>query len=272
MRLLAVLGAALALSGAGPAQDAARYLETRQAESGGFAEAGRTPDAAMTAWAALGLKVAGGSPAALGRAAEFLAAREAALETDTDVALAALARCALGECPESLLDRLRAYRPGKLVNATIWTILALRQAGEPVPAELTRSLLAAQSRSGGWSWAAGAAPDSNDTAAAIQALRAAGVTGAPVRRGVAFLRSLQARDGGFALTKGRAPDAQSTAWAIQAFLAAGQKPPAAALRFLARLRRADGSYRYSAAYATTPVWVTAQVLPALAGKAFPLGR
>jgi hypothetical protein len=36
------------------------------------------------------------------------------------------------------------------------------------------------------------------------------------------------------------------------------------------MRRADGSYRYSAAYATTPVWVTAQVLPASAGKPFPL--
>jgi len=32
----------------------------------------------------------------------------------------------------------------------------------------------------------------------------------------------------------------------------------------------DGSYRYSKRYAVTPVWVTAQVLPALAGKPFPL--
>jgi hypothetical protein len=31
-----------------------------------------------------------------------------------------------------------------------------------------------------------------------------------------------------------------------------------------------GSYRYSRAYATTPVWVTAQVLPALVKKPFPL--
>jgi hypothetical protein len=38
------------------------------------------------------------------------------------------------------------------------------------------------------------------------------------------------------------------------------------------LRRPDGSYRYSTRYATTPVWVTAQVLPALAGKPFPLRR
>jgi hypothetical protein len=36
------------------------------------------------------------------------------------------------------------------------------------------------------------------------------------------------------------------------------------------MHRSDGSYRYSARYAVTPVWVTAQVLPALARKAFPL--
>ena len=70
--------------------------------------------------------------------------------------------------------------------------------------------------------------------------------------------------------KGREPDAQSTALAVQAFVAAGVKPPSTAFRFLEALRRPDGSYRYSRSYATTPVWVTAQVVPALARKPFPL--
>jgi hypothetical protein len=139
-----------------------------------------------------------------------------------------------------------------------------------VPQATVAYLLRAQARSGGFGWAKGVAPDSNDTAAAIQALRAAGVSGRAVDRGVAYLRARQNADGGFELAPGRASDAQSTAWAIQGLLAAGRKPGAAAYRFLARLRRADGSYRYSLAYATTPVWVTAQVLPALAGKPFPL--
>ena len=43
-----------------------------------------------------------------------------------------------------------------------------------------------------------------------------------------------------------------------------------AYSLVAKLRRVDGSYRYSRAYATTPVWVTAQVLPALVRKPFPL--
>jgi len=66
------------------------------------------------------------------------------------------------------------------------------------------------------------------------------------------------------------PNRSRTAWAIQAFIAAGKRPPERALAFLSRLRRRDGSYRYSARYSVTPVWVTSQVLPALARKPFPL--
>ncbi|MDQ3065863.1 MAG: squalene--hopene cyclase, partial [Actinomycetota bacterium] len=69
---------------------------------------------------------------------------------------------------------------------------------------------------------------------------------------------------------GRGSDTQSTAWAIQGLLAAGESPGPAAFRYLAKMRRSDGSYRYNARYVTTPLWVTAQVLPALARKPFPL--
>jgi energy-coupling factor transport system substrate-specific component len=105
----------------------------------------------------------------------------------------------------------------------------------------------------------------------VQALRAARVSGRPVTRGLAFLRRLQNRDGGFELTAGRGSDAQSTAWAVQAFIAARKDAGRAARRYLARLRQRDGSYRYNARYAATPVWVTAQVLPALARRPFPFG-
>ena len=49
----------------------------------------------------------------------------------------------------------------------------------------------------------------------------------------------------------------------------GRTPPRTAFAYLARLKRADGSYRYSTRYVTTPVWVTSQVLAALAKKPFP---
>ena len=115
-----------------------------------------------------------------------------------------------------------------------------------------RYLIRAQRRSGGWGWSPGGAPDSNDTAAAIQALRAAGTRGAPISRGLAYLRRLHKRDGGFELTPDRGSDSQSTAWAIQAFLAAGKPVPKGAFKYLHRMRRRDGSYRYSARYVTTP--------------------
>jgi prenyltransferase beta subunit len=112
--------------------------------------------------------------------------------------------------------------------------------------------------------------DSNDTAAALEALRVAGVRGPPMARAVRFLLTFQNADGGFELTRGRGSDAQSTAWVIQGLVAAGRTPPRTAFAYLAKLKRPDGSYRYSAKYVTTPVWVTSQVLAALAKRPFPL--
>ena len=276
MKLGAALAAALALAAAAAAatfHDSVRYVRAREAAGGGFAEPGGAPTPGLTAWAVLGLRAAGTPPAELERAGEYLEAAKP--ETTTDAALLALGLEALGRHPTTLLARLRAEetpsgRIGPGLNSTIWAVLAYRGAGEMAPAVTVRYLLARQHRSGGWSWHPAGAPDSNDTSAAVQALRAAGIGGVPIRRALAYLRRHQNRDGGFALTRGRASDAQSTAWAIQAILAAGQRPGKQAYRYLARLRRSDGSYRYSTRYATTPVWVTSQVLTALAGKPLPL--
>jgi len=248
------------------------YLHARQAPSGAFAEPGGAPGPLLTAWAALGLRAAG---AGTGNALDYLSAHEAGLTEVTDVELVALAESALGGKPARLLARIRAaQRPdgriGPSVNSTIWGILALRQARQRAPRPAIRFVLRRQARSGGWAWYVNGQPDSNDTAAAIQALRSTGVTGAPVRRGLAYLRRLQNRDGGFELTRGRGSDSQSTAWAIQAFLSARRPVPRGSLAYLRRMRRGDGSFRYSRRYVTTPVWVTAQVLPALAGRPFPL--
>lgn len=264
MKTLALALATLALTT--PIAQSAEYLESRRGSDGGVSEPGGRADASLTAWTILALRAVGREP---GRAArEYV--RTAPPEDVTQTALRALA---LGD--EELLNRLEgARRPdgriGPLVNSTAWSVLALRSAGRPAGAATVRYLLGQQRKTGGWSWHPRGAPDSNDTAVVIQALRAAGVRGRPLTHGARFLRRLQASDGGFRLVSGRAPDAQSTAWAIQGLLAAGVRPGKAAYRYLARLRRTDGSYRYSKRYAVTPVWVTAQVLPALAGKPFPL--
>jgi hypothetical protein len=234
--------------------------------SGAYAEPGGTADALLTSWAVLGLRAAGAdAPGSLA----YLHAQEGTLSSSTDVALVALAEEALGDPAGALLARLTVKPTGQIgetLNSTFWGVLAL---GRSSPAT-TRFMLAHQARSGGFAWALGGQPDSNDTAAALEALRVARVRGAPVTRAVRFLRTFQNADGGFELTRGRGSDAQSTAWAIQGFVAAGVAPPRSAFAYLARLRRPDGSYRYSARYVTTPVWVTSQVLAALAKKPFPL--
>ncbi len=244
-----------------------QFLQAHAA-TGAFAEPGGPADPALTAWAVLGLRAAGvGAPGSL----QYLQSQEGSLRSTTDVALVALAERALGVVPEALLARIAAAehpngRIGDTVNSTIWAALALGRS----PAATTRYVLAQQARNGGFAWNAGGQPDSNDTAAALELFRVAHVTGRPVTRAVSYLRSFQDRDGGFQLSKGRGSDAQSTAWAIQGLVAAGRTPPRSAFAYLARMRRPDGSYRYSAAYVTTPVWVTAQVLAALAKKPFPL--
>jgi hypothetical protein len=236
------------------------------AVNGAFAEPAGMTDALLTSWAVLGLRAAGATaPGSL----DYLRSQEASVSSATDVALVALAEQALGYRNEALLARLTPQASGRIgltLNSTYWGVLAL---GRVSPAT-RRYLLAHQARNGGFAWGVGGQPDSNDTAAALEALRVARVRGAPVTRAVRFLGTFQNRDGGFELTHGRGSDAQSTAWAIQGFAAAGVRPPRSAFAYLARLRRPDGSYRYSTRYVTTPVWVTSQVLAALAKKPFPL--
>ncbi|MFL5962070.1 MAG: prenyltransferase/squalene oxidase repeat-containing protein [Gaiellaceae bacterium] len=241
------------------------FVQSRAA-GGAYSEPGGTTDALLTSWAVLGLRAAGAqSPDSLA----YLQSQEPALKSSNDFAIVALAEQALGARNEALLGHLRVRPNGQIgesLNSTFWGVLALGRSN----ATTTRFLLAHQAKSGGFGWYVNGKPDSNDTAAALEALRVAGVHGKPIKRAVQFLRSFQNRDGGFELTHGRGSDAQSTAWAIQGLVAAGVTPPRNAFTYLAGLKRADGSYRYSAKYVTTPVWVTSQVLAALAKKPFPL--
>jgi uncharacterized protein YfaS (alpha-2-macroglobulin family) len=242
------------------------FLQSHAA-GGAYSEPNGTTDALLTSWAVLGLRAAGAqSPDSL----VYLQSQESTLKSTNDFAIVALAEQALGARNEALLAHLQTKPNGQIgesLNSTFWGVLALGHSS----AATTRFLLAHQATSGGWGWSLNGRPDSNDTAAALEALRVAGVRGKAVRRAVQFLHSFQNKDGGFELSRARGSDAQSTAWAIQGLVAAGVTPPRSAFTYLARMKRADGSYRYSAKYVTTPVWVTSQVLAALAKKPFPLG-
>ena len=164
------------------------------------------------------------------------------------------------------------------VNLTSFGILALRAAARRrrVSARAPRAGCArsrtATAASASRAGAARAGVD--DTAAAVQALAAAGGRRSPaVRRAAGFLARRQNLDGGFPLSPGAASNAQSTAWAIQALVAAGRDPARARRRgsrsplaYLRALVGPDGSVRYSRSSRQTPVWVTAQALAALARR------
>src|SRR5207244_1075354 len=100
----------------------------------------------------------------------------------------------LGARPGALLVRIQsAERPNGAIgpgnNSTAWGILALRQAGERAPKPAVRYLIRHQARSGGFAWNPGGQPDSNDTAAAVEALRA------PTRRKCPLPEALRAHAG-----------------------------------------------------------------------------
>lgn len=260
---------------------AVAFLSSNQNSDGGFGEPGVASDPTLSAWVALGLDAAGVDAARVRAGAATLGAylERQSPQAATDIELQILARAALGLDTRGLVTALRAEtrpsgRIGPRLNSTIWGVLALRAAGEQVPRASVRYIRRHQDSSGGFSFAADGPPDTNDTAAAIQALRAAGMraTSKPIRRAFRYLARARARSGGYPLVPGKAPDAQSTGWVLQAYAAAGRKAPRKALRFLVRRQQDDGSLYYRAKQELTPVWVTAQALPGMVGRAFAGGR
>jgi energy-coupling factor transport system substrate-specific component len=187
------------------------------------------------------------------------------------------------------VDRLLAFRDrdgsfGELSNLTAFAVFALRAAGYATSAGVVRGagrwLLAQQDADGGFGFATrGGGSDVDDTAAVVQALLDSGAAsrGSPLARAAAFLIHAQNPDGGFPQQPGGESNAQSTAWAVQGLIAAGRNPGTitregsrSPLGYLESLVAPNGSVRYSRTGSQTPVWVTAQVLTALAGKTFPI--
>ena len=70
----------------------------------------------------------------------------------------------------------------------------------------------------------GAQPDTNSTAAAVQALQAVGGHDAAVRKALVWLTSIQNKDGGWGYFAGGPSDTNSTSVVVGAFATAGQDP------------------------------------------------
>lgn len=290
-----------AASGSGvPVNKALDYVAACQRNDGGFAEktASASSDA-LTAWTIVGIASAGQDPNAWRRGGkspvEYLSTQSAKWRTETDYARTVLAACAAERDPRAFggVDLIACIRAGKqdhgdagdsfgpYVNSHIWSLLALKASGEAVSAREVAWLISQQNADGGWGWAPTVSSDSNDVAAAIEALVACGQSPSSeaVRRGIEYLRVRQASGGGFNSTGGAA-DANSTAWAIQALLAAGEDPSGSAwkegagspMSALIGFQQPSGAMRYTAANSANPLLATVQSLPPLALRSFPLAR
>jgi hypothetical protein len=276
------------------------YLAAQQQPDGGFtngfsegSDLGTTCDVILAS-AAAGEDISTWRSSADRSPLDYLAAQVAAGAVDT-VGLKAkviLTLVATGLDPSDfggydLLSELEtAYDAatgsyGSTVFDQALAMVALFNAGRPVPEKAAEYLLANQCTDGAWALFGGTAAgtgDTNTTALAIQALLIAGHrdnTGGAL----AYVHRVQNADGGFPYQDpspyGTDTDANSTAYVLQALLAAGESmadwTPARTdpVGALAALHDPEsGAFLWQATQPFPNVLATAQAIPALEGYTF----
>jgi len=289
--LLVALAGLSALPGTAQASgvdQAARWLVSAQNSDGGWGaspERDSSPD--ITGWVMLGLEAAGRNPLDVTRRGHgpigFLRSHVKELSSSGDFARTILALQGAGVDPRSFGDRnlvaalvKRRRSDGSFEGwpaSTAFAVIALRAV--ETTGGLNRSLSwlgKAQNDGGGWGDLPGPPSTADGTGAVMQAMPDTSAS----RRGLGYLRKAQRPSGGFALGGSGDVNSQSTAWAVQGMLAVGANPAKgqpggkSALDYLAARQARDGHYRYSASSDQTSVWVTGQVLAAMAGDSFPI--
>lgn len=165
------------------------------------------------------------------------------------------------------------------INDDIFGVLALISAG-PSADQTTISnsvdfIISQQNSDGGWSYAVGNSSDNNDTAVAIQALKAAKNAGfnnsgidEAINDGVEYLKANQNQDGGWGYAGTGNSDGASTAWAIQALIGEDSHV-SSGLAFLAGVQEQNGGVQYQAGFGAD-TFTSSYALSAFAQKSFPV--
>lgn len=246
----------------------------------------------ISPWSIMALSAAGESPSLEGL--KTISGTKA-----IDLEAPILALTAAGKDPrsfgsENLVAKLKIFYDGtqlgeaNIINDDIFGLLALIASGEiqndTTVSGIKNFILSKQEADGGFSFAVGGGSDTNTTAAAIMALRAAKVpaTNRVLQNAVAFLKTAQNNDGGFPYDPkspwGTASDASSDAWVIMAATSLNEDPATwqkngnSAAMHLLSLRQEGGYFLYQQGGAEdsfTPV-TTSYALLALSGKTLPL--
>jgi energy-coupling factor transport system substrate-specific component len=288
--LLVALALASVLPARAQAADANRaglWLAGAQNADGGWGSSPQSDSSTeMTAWAMLGVEAMGVNPLDATKGSHdpvgFLRSRVSELSSPGDFARTILALEGAGIDPRSFAghDLVAALVKRRRDNgsyegwpgSTAFAVIALRSAGAGGVDQSVAWLTRVQNRDGGWGDVPGSPSTADGTGAVMQALP----NTSAAQHGLGYLRKAQRPNGGFALGGSGAVNSQSTAWAVQGMLALGKDPASvreggkSPLDYLAAQQDADGHYRYSSSSDQTPVWVTGQVLTAVAGKFFPV--
>ena len=290
--LPALSGIGVGASGA-EVKKALDYLRERQNSDGGFAEPDRSSSEQLTAWAITAIKSAGEDPGSWRKSGksplDYLSTQAGGWSKLTDIERGCLAVASAGADPRSfggrdLVREIKARMApdghiGDMVNEHCWGLIALKAAGEATPESARTWLCARQNVDGGFGFSDDAASDPDDTGAALQALMAAGESpeSSTVDRALKYLKFCQASDGGFCW---RSPvsNVASTAWAVQGIAATGEDPGSDSwkkggktpLDYLASMQQADGHIRYMENSDSQPAWMTAEAIPALLKRPYPL--
>jgi hypothetical protein len=165
------------------------------------------------------------------------------------------------------------------VNDDIFGVLALISAGDSADqttiSNSVNFIITNQNVDGGWSYAVGSGSDNNDTAVAVQALKAAKNAGFTntglddaINTGSDYLKSNQNQDGGWGYAGTGNSDGASTAWAIQALIGEDSHV-SSGLAFLAGLQEQSGGVQYQAGFGAD-TFTSGYALSAFSQKAFPV--
>lgn len=179
---------------------------------------------------------------------------------------------------QELKDKMKPNgQMGDFIYTTYWGIFGLIASGENAdkPVEWMKTQ---QQDNGGFGWAEGALPDSDDTAACIMALIAGGVSpdDPVIKKAVQFLRNVQEPTGGFNYGYYSESNLASTVWVIQALCAADVDPATitnngkSPIDYVLSLQQDDGSFKYTEYVVDSPVGMTGRAIPALMGKPYPV--
>ena len=275
-------------------QKALNYLRTLQNDDGGFGNPGKESAVSNTEWTVMAIAAAGEDPHKWKKNGQtpidYLQKNANDLAGSTDYERMILALVAVGENPRDFtgkdfvaeLKEKYLKENGQFSDftyTTLWGILALSSAGEDVSASADW-LKNQQNDDGGFAWVPGEKSDCDDTAAAIEALIAAGENpdSVVIKDALEYLKTGQNTDGGFKYFGSSPSNAASDAWIIQAIVACGQNPKGKEwatngknpVDHLLSLQQSDGYFNYTTYIKSNPGYMTVCAVMALLGKPHPI--